>query len=1505
MNSFLYRHCKTRYYLIISSLLCIILAFPKDCFAQENTSPRFTHTVDNALVFIANNGQIIDQNHKRNDEILYTAQVSGGAVYIRKNGISFAVYHRDSKKNIPFQSKSLHKYDMHSPSVIESYRVDISFQNSSQSSIISGIEPLSSYTNYYYSHIPNGVSEVESCKKVIIKNLYPHIDFIVYEGKKQKVQYDFIVHPGGNPENIAMKISGADKLYIDNHGTLAIETPLGLIEQQKPYSYQDNEVYSAFTLNSDSIVRFNIGAYDHSKQLTIDPPTRLWGTYYGGSENDYSRSVSTDASGNVYVIGYTESIASIATSGSYQAILNANYDAYISKFTSAGTRLWSTYYGGSGNDYGYNSCIDNAGNIVICGETNSNDVIASSGAYQTVFGGYTDAFIAKFSASGTRTWATYFGDIDIESGYGIISDANNNIYITGKTNSTTSIASSGSFQTQLGGGDDAFLAKFSSTGNRTWSTYYGGSGNDIGYGVSTDASNNVFISGTTASDNAMSTSGAYQSTIAGNNDAFLAKFSSAGNRTWSTYYGGLENDEGFSTITDPSGNVILSGQTESSSGISTTNAYQSTFGGGIDVYIAKFTTIGTRLWASYYGSNDYDLGLNACTDASGNIYIVGQTGSGDAIASSTAHQQQLGGSYDAFLARFASGGTRSWGTYFGGNDFDIAYGCSSDISGNVYICGRTSSTNAIASNNAHQSVYGGVLMDGFLSKFTDDDPPGVSCNTSKNIFCKGEVFALPYSITGAFIPGNIFTAELSDSIGSFQNPISIGSRNAIDAGTINCTIPNSIALGQYYRIRVIASTPSIYGFDNGINLSIYGVPNPKINGMSSVCIGQTNSIYSIDTVTGTSYIWNTIKKGTINGPLNTHTINVSWNQIGIDTISVRQTIIETGCFKDTSIIVTIQALPMPVISGNSIVCAGTKNSLYTIPVQNGHIYQWKSLSKGNITGTSTGNSILVQWNQAGFDTVKCRQTNNTTGCFKDTILIVNIQPLPNPIISGKSSVCNGEISLKYSVQKLDGFSYVWQKPSKGSIINELNADSILVNWNQAGIDTLKLKQTNNVTSCVKDTIFIVTINEKPNPYIQGKKNTCINESNVEYSITLIPGHIYQWENPIKGKIDGSAYSNLIKITWNNSGTETIRVRETDPITGCYKDTILTVMINPLPIPSITGSTSVCANQKSVVYSTTFASGSIYSWKVISGNAIIISENSNEALLNFSGVGLVSLKVTETNVNGCSKDTIKLIEIGNALKPAIISKSGSYSICNGNDIILDAGLPNCIYQWKRNGQDIQGANQQSYSTNIPGKYSVFVKSGDCIGLSSETAVKNVTLPAPIISGISSVKPNENAIPYQVANHIGSTYIWEISGNGTITTSVNGSVILVNFSDIGSALLKVTETDSNGCKIDTSFLVIIEIPSSIQSDNQEYAVLLYPNPVNAPENIHISLPQYLNDPSLLQITDMMGRIRWSIQDFIPSYPQNTEYSISTQGLESGLYQLRVQQKNIYVQQNFIIY
>ena len=1503
MNSFFYRHHMTKYYLIISSLLSIILAYTIDIIAKENTISRFTHTVDNNLVFIANKGQIIDQNHKRNDEILYTAQVSGGAVYIKKNGISFAVYHRDSKNNIPFQSKSLHKYDAHSPSVIESYRIDISFQNSSQSCTISGEDPLPSYTNYYYSHIPSGVLEVESYKKVIIKDLYPHIDFMVYEGKKQKVQYDFIVHPGGNPEHIAMKISGADKLNIDNQGTLAIETPLGLIEQQKPYSYQENEVYSAFELHSDSIVTFNIGEYDHSKKLTIDPPTRLWGTYYGGSDNDYSRSVSTDASGNVYVIGYTESIASIATSGSYQATLNANYDAYISKFTSAGTRLWSTYYGGSGNDYGYNSCVDNAGNIIICGETNSNDVIASSGAFQTVFGGYTDAFIAKFSPTGTRTWATYFGDIDIESGYGIISDASNNIIITGKTNSTTNIASSGSFQTQIGGGDDVFIAKFSSTGTRTWSTYYGGSGNDIGYGVSIDAANNVFVSGTTSSDNSLSTSGAYQSTRAGNTDAFLSKFSSAGNRTWSTYYGGSENDEGFSSVTDPSGNVILSGQTESSSGISTANAHQSTFGGAIDAYIVKFTTTGTRLWATYYGSNDYDLGLYACTDASGNIYIVGQTGSGDAIATTTAHQQQLGGSYDAFLARFASGGTRSWGTYFGGNDFDIGYGCSSDISGNVYICGRTSSTNGIASNNAHQLVYGGVLMDGFLSKFTDDDPPGVSCNTSKTIFCKGEVFSLPYSITGAFIPGNIFTAQLSDSIGSFQNPITIGSRSAVDAGTINCTIPGSIALGQYYRIRVIASTPSIYGFDNGINLSIYGVPNPKINGMSSVCIGQTNSIYSIDSSAGTSYTWSTLKKGTINGPLNTKTINVSWNQVGIDTIIVRQTIIETGCFKDTSLIVTIQALPIPVINGNNTVCEGTKNSLYSIPVQNGHTYQWKSLSKGNITGTSTGNSILVNWIQAGYDTVQCRQTNTSTGCFKDTMLIVHIQPLPNPIISGRSTVCNGEISLKYSVQKLDGFSYVWQKPKKGTIINEVNADSILVNWNQAGIDTLRLRQTNNLTSCVKDTIFIVTINAKPNPYIQGKKNTCINESNVEYSLTLIPGHIYQWENPLKGKIDGSAYSNLIKITWFNAGTETIRVRETDPITGCYKDTMLTVIINPLPMPSITGSTSVCANQKSVVYSTTFASGSIYSWKVISGNAVIISENSNEALLNFSGVGIVSLKVTETNINGCTKDTIKLIEIGNALKPAIISKSGSYSICNGNDITLDAGLPNCIYQWKRNGQDIQGENQQLLSTNISGTYSVLVKSGECIGLSPETAVKNVTLPAPIINGISKVKPNENGIAYQVANHIGSTYIWEISGNGTITTSVNGSVILVNFSDIGSALLKVTETDSNGCKKDTSLTVIIEIPSSIKSDNQEYAVLLYPNPVNAPDNIHITLPQYVHNPSLLQITDMMGRVRW--QDFTPSYHKNTEYTISTQGLEPGLYQLRVQQKNIYVQQNFIIY
>src|SRR5205807_2269372 len=160
---------------------------------------------------------------------------------------------------------------------------------------------------------------------------------------------------------------------------------------------------------------------------------------------------------------------------------------------------------------------DASGSIYIIGRTLSATGIATSGAYQTSNAGNFDVFLAKFSSSGSRTWATYYGGSDDDEGYGVSIDGSGNVYVTGNARSTSGIATSGAYQTSYKGGfvlGDAFVSKFSNSGSLIWATYYGGSNDDLGNGICTDASGNIFISGYTSSSNGIATSGAYQTSYA-------------------------------------------------------------------------------------------------------------------------------------------------------------------------------------------------------------------------------------------------------------------------------------------------------------------------------------------------------------------------------------------------------------------------------------------------------------------------------------------------------------------------------------------------------------------------------------------------------------------------------------------------------------------------------------------------------------------------------------------------------------------------------------------------------------------------------------------------------------------------------------------------------------------------------------------------------------------------------------------------------------------------------
>ncbi len=154
---------------------------------------------------------------------------------------------------------------------------------------------------------------------------------------------------------------------------------------------------------------------------------------------------------------------------------------------------------------------------------------------------------------------------------------------------------------------------------------------------------------------------------AGSIDAFLVKFNANGVRQWATFYGGVGNERGYSTATDGTGNVYLTGYTVSTTDIATPGSHDTSFGGMVDAFLVKFNASGVRQWGTYYGGTGDETGYCAVVDCSGNVYLAGETTSTTNIATTGSHDNSFGGgTYDAFLVKFNINGVRQWATYYGG-----------------------------------------------------------------------------------------------------------------------------------------------------------------------------------------------------------------------------------------------------------------------------------------------------------------------------------------------------------------------------------------------------------------------------------------------------------------------------------------------------------------------------------------------------------------------------------------------------------------------------------------------------------------------------------------------------------------------------------------------------------------------------------------------------------------------------------------------------------------------
>lgn len=839
---------------------------------QHNTPSNLKNHNQGQVLFKENKGQVYDQNFKPRPDVLFSG-IDGNLVYhLKDKGVSYQLTRIDESKELnnfpsfPDKIESLEKNKIATKST--TYRVDINWLNANSDFSVEKGEATEGVENYYSATCPNGIMNVKNYKDVTYKNIYNGIDIKWYQN--DGLEYDFIIQAGANYKQIQLEILGAEKLSINKNGELEIKTNLGTIIEKAPIAYQNKNKIPCIWQIKDKTVSFKLSNYDIQQQIIIDPAVRLWGTYYGGSGIEYGHGCANDASGNVYIAGFTQTTNSaiMATTGAHQTVSGGGTnDSFLAKFSTNGTRLWATFYGGSGLDVGTACAVDPFGNVFMSGYTESNNGIATLGAHQSATVGAVEAFLVKFNSAGVRQWGTYYADTLNEYGYGCTTDALGNAYLCGYVTSIgILIGTPGSHQQNHGGGlQDAFIVKFDPAGVRLWGTYYGGSGNDLAFNCTTDGTGNVFLSGRTASTNssAIATIGSHQFISGGNFDAFLVKFNSAGVRQWGTHYGGFGIDYGYSCAADAGGNVFLSGATDSnnSTEIATAISHQNTFGGGpADAFVVKFNSAGVRQWGTYYGGNMYEEGVACATDVNGNVYIAGQTSTptSSVIATPGSHQFFYGGgTYDAYLVKFNTNGVRQFGTYYGETGNDYGFACSVDPNSYVYLFGYTGTVggSSIATVGSHQPANGGGTFDAFLVKFFDCPLILSDIISQQNVTCygftNGAVTATVISggsgFTYSWLPTASNSPSLTNLAAGFYTCVITNTCGSTSTQTVQITQPTSVSLTATSNnsIQCVGDASTLTALaSGGVGFYTYTWnPGPVSN---SVVISPTvNTTYSI------------------------------------------------------------------------------------------------------------------------------------------------------------------------------------------------------------------------------------------------------------------------------------------------------------------------------------------------------------------------------------------------------------------------------------------------------------------------------------------------------------------------------------------------------------------------------------------------------------------------------------------------------------------------------------
>lgn len=710
------------------------------------------------LQFEANHGQVDGQ-------VKFLSRGSGYTLFLTPTESVMVLQQREATSQ---PSGGHDQLATEEPAPIKQSVIRMKLEGANPSPTIDGMEQLPGIVNYFIGNDPEKWrTKIPTYAKVQYKEAYPGID-LAYYGNQGKLEYDFIVAPGADPNQIKLAFEGASEIKVAASGDLLLTTALGDVKLQKPIVYQlEKDGHKTLVTGNymaspkaPNAVGIQLAAYDHSKPVVIDPVLNYL-TYLGGKMPDYNPSIAVDSGENAYIAGLTASLDFPATLGSVDPTFNANpncpsitvtnttcidpiitsvnlnNDIFVVKLNPTATGiLYATYLGGTGWESAVPTppiAVDSAGSAYVAGQTRSGDFPVTPGAFQTAFhpcpppnqapaNCSADGFVAKLDPAGsTLAYSTYFGGSGGDVIQGLVVDLLGNAYVTGDIRSSDFPITPGAFSATTVTG---LLAKLNPTGSGlVWSTRlaYSGSSFFSSSNLALDSVGNVIVVGG-AQGTVTPIVNPVQSVQGGDWDAFVWKFNPTGSSLlFSTYLGGVGREWAYGVAVDASDNIFVAGYTESSNFPTSPGAFDSSLGGTRDTFVTKLMPSGSPIvYSTYLGGSGIECSLGRCdvkADLAGHAYVAVDT-----ISSDFPLANPIDSSFsnvEVAVAKIKPDGSGLvYSSYLGGTAGEGRPSISLGPDGALYVTAYTNSTNLPVTPGVIQPTLSGH-EEIFVAKITD------------------------------------------------------------------------------------------------------------------------------------------------------------------------------------------------------------------------------------------------------------------------------------------------------------------------------------------------------------------------------------------------------------------------------------------------------------------------------------------------------------------------------------------------------------------------------------------------------------------------------------------------------------------------------------------------------------------------------------------------------------------------------------------------------------------